>query len=394
MAETRTHEGSLQATRWALLLGNFFIGCGVMVINGTLNNLVHDLGITVAQGGHLIAVGGVMMGVGAPVLASLFTRVDRRWLLALAMIWYAVGHLLCALATGYEGLLPVRALTVLSAAVFTPQAAAAMGFLAPPNQRARAITFVFLGWALASVMGVPITSWIGERLGWRAAMGMISAGALLSAVLVLWHMPKSVRPPALTMQSWLRVARSPLLIAVVLVSCFQSAGQTTVMAFIAPYLKEVHQASPEQISLAFAFFGAMAFIGNVILNQVIHRISPGQAVSITLGLIVFSMALWPLAGSLGTLLLVFMPWSLSGFATNAAQQARLGALSPTLAPALMALNTSAIYSGHALGAGGGSWLIAHFGNFDKLHWVSMAWVSAALLLSLWAGRVQRMVARQ
>jgi MFS transporter, DHA1 family, inner membrane transport protein len=83
---------------------------------------------------------------------------------------------------------------------------------------------------------------------------------------------------------------------------------------------------------------------------------------------------------------VFVPWALSAFATNSAQQARLGSLSPSLAPALIALNTSAIYSGHALGAGGGSWVIGHMGGFGHLHWLAMAWVLAALGLSAWAQR--------
>jgi DHA1 family inner membrane transport protein len=377
---------SLRAARWALLVGNFFIGCGVMVINGTLNDLMQSLQISVVQGGRLIAVCGVMMGVGAPVLATLLTKMDRRRLLCLAMLWYALGHALSALAPNYETLLAVRALAVLSAAVFTPQAAAAMGYLAPPDQRGRAITFVFIGWALASVLGVPLTSWVGDRLGWRAAMALISAGSLLSAALVFVYVPKGVRPPPLTLHSWFQVLSSPVLLAVVLVSCLQSAGQVTVMAFIAPYFKQVYHASPDQISLTFAYFGSLALLGNVILNQVVDKVSAARSVSTTLALIALSMSIWPVASSMTGLLLVFMPWALSGFATNSAQQARLGALSPVLAPALMALNTSAIYTGHALGAGGGSWMIAHLGGYGSLHWLALTWVLLALGLSLWAHR--------
>jgi DHA1 family inner membrane transport protein len=379
-----TFRHELRAARWALLFGNFFIGCGVMVINGTLNDLVNSLGITVVQGGQLIALSGVMMGVGAPVLASFLTKVDRRQLLTWTMLWYAAGHTLCALAPNYETLMVARALTVLSAAVFTPQAAAAMGHLSPPEHRGRAITFVFLGWALASVLGVPLTSWIGERLGWRSAMGMIAVGSLVSAWLVRRHVPHGVRPPALSLQSWLAVLGSPVLLAVVMVSCLQSAGQTTVSAYIAPYLKQHYAASPEQISLTFAYFGGLALMGNLILNQVIGRVSAAMAVSTTLALIALSLGLWSLASSLPLLMLVYVPWALSGFATNSAQQARLGGLSPTLAPALMALNTSAIYTGHALGAAGGGWMIAHWGGYEYLHWLALAWVLVALGLSVWA----------
>ena len=58
---------------WALLFGNFIIGCGVMAIGGVLNDLTRDLNITVSKGGELIAIGAVMMGVGAPLLAGAVT---------------------------------------------------------------------------------------------------------------------------------------------------------------------------------------------------------------------------------------------------------------------------------------------------------------------------------
>lgn len=369
---------------WPLLAGNFFIGCGVMVVNGTLNDLTQSLGVSVVQGGQLIALCGVMMGVGAPVLATLLTGMERRRLLSLTMFWYALGHALSALAPNYETLCVVRAATVLSAAVFTPQAAATMGFLAQPDQRGRAITFVFIGWALASVLGVPLTAWVGERLGWRLAMGLIAAGSLASAVWVHARVPQGVLPPRLSWASWRQVLGSPILLGVILVSCLQSAGQVTVLAFIAPYFKQVYAASPEQISLVFAYFGGVALLGNIVLNKVIDRVGAGRAVTVTLACIALSMAAWPLAGSLAALLVVFMPWALSGFATNSAQQARLGALSPALSPALMALNTSAIYTGHALGAGGGSWGIATFGGYAQLHWLALTWVALAVCLSAWA----------
>jgi DHA1 family inner membrane transport protein len=379
---------NLQAnTRWALLVGNFFIGCGVMVVNGTLNDLTTSLNISVAQGGQIIALCAVVMGVAAPVLATVLTRMDRRPMLSLAMLWYGMGHLLCALAPNAEVLLVVRALTVLSAALFTPQAAATMGQLARPQERSGAITFVFIGWALATVVGVPLTAWVGERAGWRVAMALVGAGSLASAWWVHRSVPAGVVPPPLSMRAWQQVLGSPLMVAVVLVSCLQSAGQVTLLAFITPFLKAQYAATPEHIGLILAYFGGLALVGNIVLNQVIDRTGAAMAVTTTLGLIALSMLVWPLADSLPLLLAVFAPWALCAFATNSAQQARLGSLSPALAPALIALNTSAIYSGHALGAGGGSWVIAHLGGYGHLHWLALGWLLLALPMSIWAQRV-------
>jgi len=82
-----------------------------------------------------------------------------------------------------------------------------------------------------------------------------------------------------------------------------------------------------------------------------------------------------------------LPWAISGFATNSGQQARLGGLSPRLAPALMALNTSAIYLGQALGASGGGWVLQHHG-WGPMHWLGLAWMAVAWGLSHWAQQAQ------
>ncbi|OGA84882.1 MAG: transporter [Burkholderiales bacterium RIFCSPHIGHO2_01_FULL_63_240] len=379
---------SIRAARWSLLFGNFVIGCGVMVVGGTLNDLTHDLNISVTTGGQLLAIAALMMGFGAPLLAWLIGHIDRRTLLAWTMVWYAVGHLLCALAPSYPWLWPARALTVLSAAVFTPQAAATAGFMSTPAKRGQAITFVFMGWSIASVAGMPLTAWIGERMGWRMAMVLIGMGAFAAAWLVWRHLPAGIRPPALSLRSWRKVLKSPLLMAVVAVTACQSAGQFTVLGYTAPYYKQVFGASPEEISIMFGWFGALALVGNVLLNRSIDRVGAAPAVTLTLALMAVSLLIWPLAGSLPVLAAVLLPWAISGFATNSGQQARLGGLSPRLAPALMALNTSAIYLGHALGASGGGWVISHHG-YEQLHWLGLAWMLVALALSLWAQRVQQ-----
>jgi MFS transporter, DHA1 family, inner membrane transport protein len=172
----RHADAATEGARWSLLAGNFAIGCGVMVAPGTLNDLTQSLDVSVARGGHLIAV-------AAPLLAAVVAGWDRRRLLVLALAWYAVGHLACALAPGFDALMPVRALTVLGAAVFTPQAAAAISVMAAPETRGRAITFIFIGWSLASVLGMPLGSFIGETLGWRWAYAAV---ALLSALAAGW----------------------------------------------------------------------------------------------------------------------------------------------------------------------------------------------------------------
>jgi predicted MFS family arabinose efflux permease len=381
----KDHRGSLTATRWALLYGNFAIGCGVMVVPGSLNDIVRSLQVSVALGGQLITIAAAVMCFGAPLAAALIGGWDRRRLLTLALLGYGLGHALCALAPSYAVLVPLRMLSVLGAAVFTPQAAAAIGTMAAPEHRGRAITFIFLGWSLASVVGMPVHSYIGEAFGWRYAFLLVALIAASGAAWVWRAMPEGVKPPAMNLGAWREVVTHPVLMAIVLVTALAGAGQFTVFAYFAPYYRQVLGASAGDVSFLFFWFGAFGLLGNVLLSRHVDRVGPARAVAWLLGAVCVSLALWPLAGSTLAMTVVIVPWAIGCFASNSAQQARLGLAAPALAPALMALNTSAIYLGQAVGAAGGGAIVAAAG-FGSLAWVGLAWVVVALALSQWAGR--------
>lgn len=375
----------LPRARWALLYGNFAIGCGIMVTAGTLNDLARSLEVSVPVAGQLIAVAALVLALGAPLLAALVAGIDRRRLLTAALLWFAVGHALSALMPNYGTLLPVRALSVLGAAVFTPQAAAAVGVMASPAQRGRAITFIFLGWSVSSVLGMPLNAWIGETCGWRWAFAGVAVLVAVAAAAVWRTVPDGVRPAALSRAHWAQVLTHPALMATVLVTVFSAAGQFTLFTFFAPYYRQVLGASPGQISAMFLWFGAIGVLGNVVLARHIDHIGAPRAVAAMLACMALSLALWPLGTSLPLMMAVLAPWAFGCFASNSAQQARLGLAAPVLAPALIALNSSAMYAGQALGAASGGAMVAQAG-YDGLHWVGLAWLLAAIALSTWAAR--------
>ena len=374
-----------RSARWALLFGNFAIGCGVMVTAGVLNDIVRSLQVSVALGGQLISAAAVVMALGSPLLAALLSGWDKRRLLVLALLWYAALHLLSAVMPSYTALLPLRCLCMLGAAAFTPQAAAAISALAAPQDRGRAITFVFLGWSLASVLGMPLSAYVGETFGWRWAFAGVALVALSAAAGILRSVPTGIRSPPLSLGDWRHVFTSPLLMLVVAVTALSSAGQFTLFSYFAPYYSQVLGASAAQIGMLFLWFGAVGVVGNVIVARHIDRIGAATAVALMLGCMAVSMLAWPLAVGMGSALLVTAPWALGCFSSNSAQQARLALAAPPLATALISLNSSAMYVGQFAGAASGGAMIAAR-DFAGLNWAALAWMLLALGASVWAAR--------
>ena len=377
--------------RWALLFGNFVIGSGIMVVPGTLNDLAQSLQISIALAGQLFAVGAAAVCFGAPLLAGWVSGFDRKKLLAFSLLGYAIGHALCAAMPSYAALLPLRAVTMLGAAVFTPQAGAAIGFMSPPEHRGRAIAFIFVGWSLASVLGLPLSNWIGESFGWRYAFSAIAALSLIAAAWVYAAMPDGVRPAVISFAAWKHAFATPSLMAIVAVTFLFGAGQFTLFAYFTPYFRDVLHASTAQSSLLLIWFGIFGVIGNLALARFIDRLGAHVAATAMVCLIAVSFAVWPLASSVIGIGMAMAPWAFGCFSSNSAQQARLSVAAPALASALLALNTSAIYLGQAVGAASGGWLVAHQG-YGALSWAGLMWLLACIAVSVWATRAAKRLA--
>jgi len=205
---------------------------------------------------------------------------------------------------------------------------------------------------------------------------------------VLATVPANLRPATLTLAAWRSTFADPVLMAMVLVTALGGAGQFTLFSYIAPYYKSVIGASSNEVTLLFVWFGVFGVIGNALASRYVDRFGADRAVGFALVMMAVSLLAFPWASNGLLAAAVLVPWALACFSTQSMQQARLGAAAPALAPALMALNSSAIYLGQAAGASSGGWLIAHHG-YGPLAFVGAAWLAAAIALSAWASRARR-----
>ncbi|RYF72733.1 MAG: MFS transporter, partial [Comamonadaceae bacterium] len=240
-----------------------------------------------------------------------------------------------------------------------------------------------LGWSLASVLGMPLGALIGGHFGWRAAFLVIAVASLLCAVWVWRTLPTGIRPVALSRAAWGQVLGNPLLMGVVAVTVLQASGQFVLTSYLSPLLRDNLAATPTQIGLVWAWFGLCGLVGNLLASRYIDRVGAGRMVTLCSALIAVGLLLWPLGLAYGWLAvcLVLTPWGLGCFSTNSAQQARLIGMAPALAAGSVALNSSAMYTGQAIGAGGGGWLLAH----EASAWMAGAGF-AALLLGIGLGQ--------
>jgi MFS transporter, DHA1 family, inner membrane transport protein len=366
----------------AFLFGNFLIGTGVMLAPGLLLVIANDLAVSAQQASLMITVSAITIGIGAPVLATLTSRIDRRTLLCVSLALYVVGHIAAAFAPNLFWLIFARTFGLLGAAVFTPQAAATLNLALSPERRASAITSIFVGWSIASVAGAPLGAWLGAHIGWRWTF---LAFALLCVPGVIWVfrvVPKKLSGIPLSKEAWIAVAKHPALIAILLVTVAYSSGQFTVFAFIAPYVREQIGGDATTLTFALLVVGVAGVIGNIWASRRIATAGASSNLRIALSFMLAGMvAITFTQGVVIAFLLACFLWGLGTFSSNSSQQARLASAAPALAGASIALNTTMIYAGQAIGTSIGALTSAQFG----LHWLGLVGatlVALSLVLSI------------
>lgn len=379
----------MQSRLWSLTLGNFAIGTGVMIVPGMLNELSTDLHTSPAAIGMLISAFALTICIGGPFLASWTSAIERRTLLTGALLLYAAMHLIAAGAPGYNTLLAARMVTAIGAALFTAQAAATAGLMVPPEQRGKAIALVFLGWSIAAVVGTPIGAYLGAHIGWRPTMGLVGLLAALFAAGVWLQLPRGLFVAPMDRAAWQALfANTPLLLAIS-VTAIQALGMFTVFSYLALGLKNSIGATPAVISMMFLCFGMTGVIGNVLGARVMDRIGPVRVGIAAMACMLSAIALWPFTyGSLPLTVALTLVWGLGCFAVNGAQQARLVAMAPPLASASVALNSSAIYLGQALGAFIGGIIVSSRGTADLPLYGAVP-MALAILVSQLAAKMAR-----
>ncbi|MFT4121179.1 MFS transporter [Bradyrhizobium sp.] len=371
---------AVRFTPTALMLGNIVTGCSVLAPAGMLPELSTGLGISIHAAGLLITFGAITLCIGSPLTAWLTSHIERRVLLATTLAVLAAGNLASAFAPDYASLLAIRLVMLAVGALYTPQAAGTAALIVPVERRGGTIAYIFLGWSLAAAVGLPLITFVASRYGWRAAYGVIGALGCVSFLLLLVRLPAGLRGTPVDLKTWGEVGRNNNILLLLAITMLQMSGQFAVFTFMGPLLKKLTDAGPDAIGMVFALYGVCGFLGVAVASRIVDSWGPYRTSLLFTSLLLAGITGWALsAGTLGLMTLSVGIWGLGFASTNSMQQVRLVAAAPPLASATVALNTSVLYIGQALGSAVGGLLFAR----EMLHplgFVAAGFVILALVL--------------
>ncbi|PST20960.1 MFS transporter [Rhizobium sp. JAB6] len=333
----------------ALAVGSFGIGTGEFVIMGLLPEVASTFGVTTPQAGHVISAYALGVVVGAPVIAVLAAKMARRTLLLLMMAIFAAGNISSAFAPTFESFTALRFITGLPHGAYFGVAALVAASMVPVHRRVRAVGQVMLGLTIATLIGTPVATFLGQLLNWRAAFMMVGAIGLATMMLIALFLPKdrveegasiARELGALTrIQVWLSLG----------VAAVGFGGMFSIFSYVATTTTEVAGLGTAMVPVVLALFGIGMNVGNIVGSR-LGDISIKGTIG---GMMIFNiviMTLFSLTAANSIMLCICVFLIGCGFAACPAVQTRLMDVAADAQTLAAASNHSAFNIANALGA--------------------------------------------
>ncbi|MFE6456456.1 MFS transporter [Streptomyces cinereoruber] len=373
----------------ALAVGAFGIGTTEFVVMGLLPGIAAEYGVSIPTAGLLVTGYALGVVVGAPLLTVLGGRVSRKRMLMLLMGLFVVGNVLSAVAPSFGLMLAGRVVASLAHGSFFGIGSVVAAELVAPDKKAGAIATMFTGLTVANIVGVPLGTFIGQAVGWRATFAVVAALGVVGLLGIARLVPAAPRPEGARLRGELKAFRNPQVLLAMAMTVLGFGGVFAAITYIAPMMTEVAGYSEGAVTWLLVLFGTGMFLGNLLGGRYADR-ALMPLLYVTLGGLAIVLALFTVAAHDKVLsaIAVLLVGAL-GFATVPPLQKRVldqahGA--PTLASAV---NIGAFNLGNALAAWLGGTVIAAGFGYTAPNWVGAILAAAALGLALWSAALER-----
>ena len=362
-------------TLFALALGSFCIGTSEFASMGILQLFSESLGIDLPTATNAITAYAFGVVIGAPLVTLVAAQLNRRTLLLFLMGLFILGNVFSALAANLGMFALARFISGMPQGAYFGAGAVVASYIVGPGHGGKAFALVMTGLTVATVIGSPLATFLGQNLGWRNTY-LAVAGLAAFAFLALWiWVPQTEALRGGSVVQELGSLRRPAVWAMMIVAALGVASIFAVYTFIGPFITDVAALDQSWIPVALALFGLGMTAGNLIGGRLADA-HPAKGLFVGFGSALIVLALLAAGGSnVWVLMPALFGVGLTMMVAIPTIQVRLTRFAPE-APTLMgAMNLAALNVANAIGAWAGGLTIA-FG-YGLL---SAAWAGFGLTL--------------
>lgn len=285
---------------FSLAMGVFGLLTAEYLPASLLTPMAAELGVSEALAGQAVTVTAVAALFSGLLLPGLTRGIDRRVVLLGFSVLMIASNLLVAFSSSLMVLLIMRILLGIALGGFWSMAAAVAMRLVPPTLLPRALSIIFSGIAVGTVVAVPLGSYLGGLYGWRSAFVAAAAVGVVTLVFQLFTLPPlAPRRPA-RLSTVLEVLLRPGIAVGMLACVLVHTGHFALFTYIRPFLESTSGVGAEGLALMLLGFGAANFVGTLLAGWLLEKSPRG------------TMVLMPALVGVAALALVCLPASVPG----------------------------------------------------------------------------------
>lgn len=254
-----------------LIASSFMLGMSEFIMVGILPDIAADLKISEVTVGNLVSLFAFVYAPVTPLGSALSARFPR-FATHLTLIGiFLAGNLLCAFAPNYAVLVVARIMIALVSGTLVAVAMTYVPDVTTDRFRTKFIAWVFSGFSIASVVGVPVGTWVANTFGWRWAFHMINVLTIMLIVGMVVALPRNSHIVKIGFLPQFRLFFDRRIQLGVLTVVFGAAASYVFYTYLTPIMRdEVHV--PEQyLSVGLVIFGAACLWSNLYGGKLADR---------------------------------------------------------------------------------------------------------------------------
>lgn len=248
-----------------MLLGVFGVGTIEYLIAGVLPQIASDVAVSEATAGLLVTVYALTVVVGGPALTIFTSRVKRIPPLIIGlMTLFITGNVLTSVAHNFIILIIARIMTALPHATFFALCLVVATTLVEPEFQGRVISRITLGLNLATVLGVPLGTLVGNQYGWRTSFVIVAVLQTVVTVALVLTIRRVPERSGGGIAAEVKVFRRGEVLKALGLTMLSQAGLFVLFTFISPYLGQHTGFRSSTITVLLFVFGIGSIVGNIL----------------------------------------------------------------------------------------------------------------------------------
>lgn len=258
----------MKTSIYVLALGAFGIITTEFGIVGILPTISRQFDVSIDTAGWLLSAFAITVAVSSPFITSFTTKINRKFLLCLVMSIFVLSNLISAFSTNFTMLMIARILPAILHPLFWNIAIA----IAFKEKGAKGVSTVMLGLSLATVLGIPLTTYAVDLFhSWQASFFLSSAISLIAFMGLLLFVPPIPADQAISTRNQVEVLKSPFLWLNLISTIATLAAMFASYTYLTAYLEQITHMNGAQISMMLLLFGGMGTLGNWLMGLALHR---------------------------------------------------------------------------------------------------------------------------